>query len=424
MRFVIWKVESKNINIASYRYRCLTPLRWFFETCLNKEMHIVLDQRDSFFFPRETSAMVFVKTFSKKDFDYAQIAKSKNVPIFIDICDNFLGISNQSHNEAHNEAHIKSHAKYEYFNQIAEISTAIVTPTEELKKNLSIGLNLIEDKIFVIPDSIETKGDLTFILNENKIKKDLLLAKIINSAQLLPIKIMRNFCIILFKRISSASNRKLLKTLHDDQGNPPTSSLNQSITAKTKANQRRAPDLAAPINNHVKKILWFGNSGKPGVSGITDILILEKDLLALAKKIDFVLTICSDNEDQYLEYIYKLPIRTQFIKWSLNSIQSCLLDCDCVIIPNPLNRFTIGKSSNRALLALSYNKTVIATKTNALVSISDLIYFDDWESNLTKVLVSKESLLEKHPYEWTKIYNQFSYASSGKSWKKILSFGK
>lgn len=143
-------------------------------------------------------------------------------------------------------------------------------------------------------------------------------------------------------------------------------------------------------------VLWFGNHGaKYGKFGMLNILKLSEVLEELYKELKFKLLVVSNNYQKYLDNIAVLNISSSYLEWHPTQIYDYISASDVVIIPNSKTNFSICKSANRAVLALSLNVPVVATKTPALELFESCIIFDDWEYGLRSYL-SNKSIAREH----------------------------
>jgi glycosyltransferase involved in cell wall biosynthesis len=167
-------------------------------------------------------------------------------------------------------------------------------------------------------------------------------------------------------------------------------------------------------------VLWFGNSGSPGVFGLTDLVGIVPDLEAAWKNKPFTLVVVSDNEDMYASYIKDLEIPSLYYEWTIESLPYRIRSSSLVIIPNAMNEFSLAKSANRAILALYHGAPVVATSTPALALFRDCIILDDWVRGI-ELYLSDQSLVERHVEKAREIIvSNFSGHLIAEQWKGLF----
>ncbi len=113
--------------------------------------------------------------------------------------------------------------------------------------------------------------------------------------------------------------------------------------------------------------MWFGNHGATYAKfGMLDLLDIQTELEDIASKMDVKLVVISDNLDKYKQNILPLKIKSEYIAWNPTVVEQEFARASVVVIPNPLEMFSICKSANRAVLALKHGVPVVATSTSAL----------------------------------------------------------
>lgn len=137
-------------------------------------------------------------------------------------------------------------------------------------------------------------------------------------------------------------------------------------------------------------LLWFGNAGVFGTYGISDISLVQEDLNALHQTHPLTLTIISNDCSQFLKLQSSLAFPCRYISWNLEIVYDMASQFDCVILPNPLNEFSRGKSANRTLLSLSLGVPVVATRTEELEKLRDCISFGDWKNSILRYVTDFE----------------------------------
>ena len=124
------------------------------------------------------------------------------------------------------------------------------------------------------------------------------------------------------------------------------------------------------------KLIWYGNHGRPGVSGgMEDILLVKEQLKNLSESTNVVLTVVSNNKKKYKEIASQLKIKSIYFEWDSTSIKQIMSMQDVCIVPAGLNPFTKSKSSNRATYALRFGVPVVSDEIPSYVDNTNLGIF-------------------------------------------------
>jgi|694.fasta_scaffold23559_7 hypothetical protein len=151
------------------------------------------------------------------------------------------------------------------------------------------------------------------------------------------------------------------------------------------------------------KIVWFGIGDNPYFEvGIRDLYAYSNSLLrmrGLVEEISFnILTNKRALDPNNLPLIAHLPIRTELSLWSESSETAALKEADIAFMPVSHQKFSVVKSNNRCMTALTYGCQVISTGFPLYEEFNDYIYQNssqflaDIESNTFKL---NEKSLEK-----------------------------
>src|SRR5690606_29467215 len=152
------------------------------------------------------------------------------------------------------------------------------------------------------PDAIELADDVaffnTFQKNKNKFKlsfTEVLIENFFN------FRLWRNIASLIFWRTK--------RLLH---GKSPWRRLSSS--KKMDLTSTNEPDLIQAIRRAPnKKILWFGNGGIPNIYGITDLLLIKKELEEIFIRTPFTLIVCSNNKEIFDDHISPLALKSSFV---------------------------------------------------------------------------------------------------------------
>jgi hypothetical protein len=368
--FIIgWKVSTLEPHVASVRYRAFLPILALEQQ--NVECRVVSDphclEMD------EIDALVIVKGLNMEDCELAQRAFSKQVPIILDLCDNIFvsdyGQSTIEYRPTPSDA----------FAIMARYASAVVVSTEPLAELVRLHCGR-QHGIFVIPDGVEGPDQTSQIEARRRADRRLQKSRTVRSASRRLLRSLRRLqdfrwmawdpVIKHYRRVAwkdavakawRALPRPRLHSILSRIGKPPASPGSISPADSPSAN--------APL-----KILWFGIHGAEHADfGMLDLLLIQADLEEIAREFDVELVVVSNNREKFERHIQPMKIRTRYLDWSVPVMNRQFQDAALVVVPNSLDSFSLCKSANRTVLALSAGVPVVATLTPALRDLSGCI---------------------------------------------------
>ena len=385
---LVWKVQTLNLNVASLRYRCLLPLRYLAECGVESDIY---GDDDPVKLTPHTEALIFVKSFYPFDVETCKRAHRMGIPIIIDICDNIF-IDEYSAN--------KSYVLADNFRLMAEMATAVVATGSAMKAEVEAAIVSLPKRptVVIIPDGSESISDIAFAIRATRRKR------LIQRSRKLLKRIRR-----LSKR--AKSKRKPKKT---------------SATSPSSPTYKNQPAPLRPypwplVPSGTKTVLWFGNHGaKYGNFGMLNILDAADALQRVAQDCPLRLLVISNSRDKYEAHIAPLPFATDYLPWHPRQIYAYIRESDVVIIPNSRSRYSICKSANRAVLALSQGTPVIASATPALDMLEGCVWLDDWEGGLRAYLTKPQTARTHVQQAQSVISQQLSGQVIAQKWLSLL----
>ena len=411
---IFWKVKSENLDVASFRYRCLLPLR---HLGLQGHLSLIYSNKDDIKFYVKPQVLIFMKSFTDHDLDIAKKARKEGVPIVLDICDNIFV-------EGYGTA--TNYSPRENFKKMAKLASAIVTTGKELKGFLKKELPA-SMPIEIIPDANETIEEFQkyrSILQKNQDLKETV-------SRIEKIVIFFNLKALLaaikkrLKKENKDQRDTLAKNNHAISNSNPTKDNTKIEKNNSKQIQFNSYSKGKVIQEYrkqgLKQIIWFGIHGTK-TKKMLGLLEISQHLIEVYQKTKFCLHIVSEAEayDDYCEYIKPLPFPSNFTLWDQYLNYQCISESDVTIIPNSLNEFDICKSANRAILSLSLGVPVVATKTPALIPFKDCIIFDDWQRGIHTYLTDP-NLAAEHVRQAQSIINrEYSGKAVAEGWSQII----
>ena len=397
---LIWKTQTLNANVASLRYRCLLPLKYL----ANKGMpQSIYGGAEPVELTDKTDTIVFVKSFQDRDVETCKRAAELGMSIILDLCDNIF---------IQDYAADSDHIPADNFRLMAQHAKAIVATGEALKAEIKKAIAPLNVPITVIPDGCETQLDLADALRITRRRW------IGNSAG----KIASKRLPAIFNRLQKVKKRarnlwvRLKIRIKQNMGNLEAEpalehNLSTSLKATAQIDQTHLPNQATPSVKKSDKslvqptpifpqrwpkakpgtqtILWFGNHGaKYGSFGMSSILQVAPAIEQLSREQPLRLVVVSNSQAKYERYIQPLPFETLYLRWHPQKTYDYIRNSDVAIIPNSQSIYSICKSANRAVLALSQGTPVVASSTPALDPFKDCLILDDWELGLRQYLLN------------------------------------
>jgi hypothetical protein len=437
---LVWKTQTLNVNVASLRYRALFPLQYLQRLGLRSAIY---SGADPVLLSAEVTAVIFVKSFLAEDVATCEQAYQLGVPIILDLCDNIF---------IEEYAADSHYVPAQNFRVMAQRAAAIVTTGEALRAAVERYLASFgsEVPVVVIPDGNETLADIQAAFDSTRQQR---LSR--GMRQLLkklrwPAKALRRSYgqtkrwISPAKRLLKRSHRKISKLLNferpietvidtaADTSCVPAGCVEESITVSQPVSfdQRKkklvqpTPLIAQawrPAAPGVKTVLWFGNHGaKYGNFGMLNILAVAPALKTLAQAQPLRLMVVSNSREKYDEQIAPLPFDTDYLPWHPRKIYDYIGASDVVIVPNSQSVYSICKSANRAVLALSQGVPVVASSTPALAPFAGCVWLDDWEGGL-RAYLSQPAVARSHVLQAQAVIAEcYSGEAIAQSWLKLL----
>jgi glycosyltransferase involved in cell wall biosynthesis len=415
-----WKTSSLNSAIASLRYRALLPLLALED--LGFKNKICTRVTRSFLF--DLDVLVIVKSFTLDDYWLAQEASRMGLPVVFDLCDNIF---------------IEEYGSDQYrspedvFLLISSVASAITVTTQPLADvvKAKVGGSI---PVYIIPDGVENNILLS------RIEKSLFLPKMYRYIST-PLIMATAFYAryrdyyeqlkndgfeLIIRRLLEKIGRFLyraLKFCYRMKAKLFARSTNQSLMTNESYFEKATEVVGAQqaVAKDAKKILWFGNHGAAHAKfGMMDLLLIQNELENIAKELPVELIVVSNNVERYNKHILPMAIPSRYIEWSAESMAQHFADADVVVIPSTKDDFSICKSANRTVLAITNGVPVVATLTPALEDLRGAVIFDDFANGIRQYLTDKtfaKSQVEKGKAIIDQLYGQ---ESIGNIWLKVI----
>ena len=412
-RNVGWNVTSLSPDMASVRYRAVLPMlalgkQGYSGTALTGATDRELDAFDSF---------VIVKNFSVESYRYAQRMERRGVPVVLDLCDNIF---------------IEAYGKKgktrvaDMFLAMADHASAIVATTEPLadviRQHVDASL-----PVRVIPDGIETRQtieagrELLQAGLDGKPATGSVEARVTFRELLEPRNLRRPRSLPGLLKAWLRSSHPLvwawLKRLR--HGRPAEAAAEVAAPARVEA---PAPEsLDAGADPSALTILWFGNHGAPHARfGMLDLLEIRDALEQIARELPVQLVVVSNSREKFDKHIQPLAIPTVYVPWSSEAVAHWLDKARVVVVPNTRDPFSICKSANRTVHALTHGVPVVATSTPGLAALAPSIVLDDFLGGLRRYLTDPESARRDVALGRELIEQNYGPDQIGAAWRRVI----
>lgn len=376
-----WKFNDLNTAVASVRYRGLKPVQVLAQTGIKSQLLRGRQEPDW----GDVEAYINVKSYTFHDLRFVQMAAARGVPVVLDLCDNIFLKTYQSKKTADPAV---------IFLAMVRHASAIVTTSDVLAK--AIADNVPGSvPIHVITDGIENVNDLDSF------------DALVRGAALANARHRANS---LFADGKKAALRKLLKS-----ANGWKNDTRQGIGKLFLSNRR-------PKKRAKYSILWFGNHGASHAQfGMLDLLDIRPALAQISLEFDVELIVISNNLKKYEEHIAEFEIPSRYVTWELREVYRWIELADLVVLPNSLNEFSVCKSANRSVLALSLGTPVVASKMPVYAPLADAMLFDDWENNIRSLLSRDPDAVTKMAATAAQVLDEYySDRAILQRWKQLI----
>lgn len=352
---------------------------------------VIIEKNESVDLFSSVTALIFVKSFSKHDYQLAVNAHHHGTPVILDLCDNIFM------NEYVSD-------QVSYFKKMAELSKVVVTTTLELAT--LIRQQNIKTEVIVIPDQIEQEMSVLslqqLVREWRRRRTDLLSNKFYELSRIYFNKLTRlnnyrHFVAVIFRRLSwllDAIKNKFL-SFHN----------------------------SADITNLSSKkvVLWFGNHGAPYSSfGYVSLCSIQQELEEINKVVPIKLVVVSNSKTRFDQLISSFKIETEYKKWSFLTIFHEVRSADVCVLPILKDAFSACKSSNRALLALSLGKPVVTSSTSSMNVLSEFVELDDFYHGVLKYLTDNKHVKHDVDIAQKVIFDAYGADVIRDKWFEIL----
>jgi hypothetical protein len=144
------------------------------------------------------------------------------------------------------------------------------------------------------------------------------------------------------------------------------------------------------------RLVWFGNAGSAVPEfGLVHLGAIVPELEALHRERPIELTVVSNSRPLYEQYVGGAAFPTRYVRWRPQSFHHDVSGADVCVLPVVANPFTIGKTSNRLVVALELGVPVVAGDIPSYREFDAWIGIDDWKANIA-VYAADPDLAARH----------------------------
>lgn len=390
-----WKTASLSAHVASVRYRALLPMLALTDAGIESVVFCAAEPASL----DDLDVLVIVKSLTALDIQLAQSAAERGIHIVFDLCDNIF-IAGYGAKGAVDLVQV--------FQAIAAHVDCIVTTTDPLAATVREIVPGI--RVEVIPDGIETpelvRRGVQLLQQAQQLESARRLRRLVDDIRL-DIKRIRKKGPRAILPLGKSYMKRLLRALRERLRMASLPALPAASLAS---------DLA-PL-----RIVWFGNHGAPHARfGMLDLLEIREALETVAREFPVELVVISNNRQKYEDNILPLAIASRYVEWSPQAVERWLEGATVAVVPNTLDPFSICKSANRTVLAVTRGVPVVATPTPALQQLADCVHLGEPLSGLRRYLGDRQAGVADAAEAAMRARQEYGQLAISRYWMGLLS---
>ena len=144
------------------------------------------------------------------------------------------------------------------------------------------------------------------------------------------------------------------------------------------------------------RLVWFGNSGSPGLPyGMRFLSALLPSLARLHQRLPIHLTVISNDEQRFNHDIAGRGVPARFLPWRLDTFGRDVMGHDVTLLPVGWNDFTVHKTNNRLVQSLMLGVPVVCDHLPSYDEFAEWVLFADWEQSI-QAYVTGDGLRARH----------------------------
>ncbi|WP_341909258.1 hypothetical protein [Polaromonas sp. YR568] len=368
----------------------------------------------------DLDVLVIVKGLAVQDFELAQRAARRRVPLVLDLCDNIFASGYGQSTAA------LAPLPGDVFAAIAQSACAVVVSTAPLAELVRQHV-ANPPSVLVIPDGIEDEQQRSGVavrLAEAQRQQHRLSLRALFRRARRSVHRAQDFGWLLWEPFQKKLKRAVWQEIPRAIGSAGFKRLQSPVLRRGGAQPARtAPSsrMDTPAAAAPRQILWFGIHGAEHARfGMLDLLLIQSDLEQVAREFDVELVVVSNHRDKYDQHIRPMKIRSRYVEWSEAAMAAQLQTAAVVVIPNSLDAFSVCKSANRTVLALQAGRPVVATPTPALADLSGSIYDGAFVEGMRLYLSDAARARQDVAQGQALIQRHFSVSNIASRWLEVL----
>ncbi len=380
---IAWIAESIDLDVASFRYRCLLPAWGLAERGHENGLFC-----KSVPHPEDYDVLIIVKNASSSALEAARRFHASGKPVFVDLCDNIFVQGYLSR--------INPSLSADTLSSLGHFVSGAVTSTLPLARLLRNRMPHLAP-ISVIPDGV--------LLADTFMKVKSWLPRAIVERQDQTRRTTKRH------KFKSLARNLVPETLHHWVGLNGKSGVSGLWLNKN--------NLELPRDR--AKIVWFGKHGtRHGGAG----MMLLSPLLPLLEKVHqhrpIELVVVSNNWGKFTQLCEGRSIYARYERWSNRRTFQELENADLFLMPAANDPFSACKSANRAVMALSANVPVVASYLEDLESLRSAIVIDDWADGIDRYLFNSHARQHDLALARQIIDRTYSTEAISRAWENVL----
>jgi hypothetical protein len=168
-------------------------------------------------------------------------------------------------------------------------------------------------------------------------------------------------------------------------------------------------------------LVWFGIHGGPHHEhGMADLQRIQPVVEAMHRQHKLQLTVISNSRRKFASLIAPWSVPTHYLEWSPVTFLDALRAHDVAVIPVTQNPFTICKSNNRVVTALSAGLAVVADSIPSYREFAEISRLDDWNQGLLEYVKDRD-LRRRHAAEGRRyVLQRYSLSRTADEWERLF----
>ena len=168
-------------------------------------------------------------------------------------------------------------------------------------------------------------------------------------------------------------------------------------------------------------LVWFGNHGSENAEGgMLDLLRIREPLRSMAARRGLSLTVISNSGDKFVALARELGIPCYYLPWTAGTFSRAAALHDIALLPIGINPFTVCKSNNRVVTALTHGLAVVADPIPSYREFEGDAIISDWVAGLATLgadATMRQSMVEEGR---NRIAARWSLPAIAGKWRLIL----